>query len=118
MSYYARNPHYDPDDFSEDRERLEACEAEASRFFESLTKEQKAFRDETFAVIAPYRGSPRWDRERDRADFIFAQSTAEASRLTELALRDLMTLGEISQTTYYEADQLIVERVMQREAAE
>lgn len=93
MSYYSPNPHFAPDDFSEDRERLERCEAEAGRWFDALTKPQVA---QYHATIAGLRGlaGPRYDRARAAAQTEWDRSTADAKRIYDMALADLMASGE------------------------
>lgn len=116
--YYTANPHYAAPDFTEDRERLERCEELAGAWFKDLTGEQLATFNETMQAIAPYKGSPRWDREHKAVQFVWEQTTAEASRIYRLALRDLMTTGEISEATAYAFDAVQAGQVMQLEAAE
>lgn len=112
--YYQANPHYyAPDDFSEERERLERCEQEAGRWFADLTAPQLAAHRATMATIAPYQGSPRWDREAARARAAWNASTAAARRIYEMALRDLMLTGEISEATFFAIDEAAVGQAMQ-----
>ena len=49
MSYYAKNPHEAPDDYSEQRERQEAAEAKASKNEDKQTMMQK--KNETEQII-------------------------------------------------------------------
>ncbi|MFA5951524.1 MAG: hypothetical protein WC807_14690 [Hyphomicrobium sp.] len=111
--YYAKNPHYAPDDFSEERDRLERCEQEAGKWFADLTAPQLAAHRNTMAAIAPYQGSPRWDREAARAKAVWEASTAAARRIYEMALRDLMLTGEISEATSFAFDEAAVGYAMQ-----
>lgn len=111
--YYQANPHYAPDDFSEERERLERCEQEAGKWFADLTAPQLAAYRATMAAIAPYQGSPRWDREAARAQAEWEASTAVAKAIYEMALRDLMLTGEISEATSYAFDEVKVGEAMQ-----
>lgn len=97
--YYASNPHYQPTDFSEARERYERCEEEAGKLFADATKAQTAA---YHRALSDLRGlsAPRYDRARDAAKATFDRSTAEARELCEQSMMDLMTLGEVSQTTW------------------
>lgn len=104
--YYAANPHYAPDDYSEQRERFERCELEAGRMFAEATKAQTADLNAVLATIAPYRDSPRWERMRDAANAAWRVATAAAAELYEASMKDLMTLGEVSQETYAKWDAL------------
>jgi hypothetical protein len=115
MSYYSKNPHYAPDDFSEDRERLERCEEHAARWFAELTKPQLARYNDRMAVASAYRGAPKWDRERAAALAEFEQTTGAARRVYQLALQDLMATGEtgeISEATSYAFDEAKVAEAM------
>ena len=95
MGYYSPNPHYAPDDFSEDAERLEACEQEAGRYFASVTSRQKTEFDNRMAYIRPWSGSPRWERERAAAQRRWDETTAEARALLDRTVRELMLTGEV-----------------------
>lgn len=116
MSYYAANPHYAADDFSKDTERRERADAEASRWFNDLTKPQLARYNDRMSVASAYKGAPRWDRERAAAQKEFAETTVEASRVCEMVQRDMMELGEISEATSYAFDELMVAQTMQQAA--
>jgi len=102
---------------SEDQERLERAEATAGRWFADLTKPQLARYNRRMADAHPYRNSPRWERERLFAKREFEEGTAEARRVYELAMRDLMTTGEISEATNYAYDEVSVAQMMQEFAA-
>lgn len=98
-SYHSQNPHFQPDDFSEDRARFERCEEKAGKLFAAATVAQTA----TFhAAMRDLRGlsAPRYDRARNAAKTAFDRSTAEARKLCEQSMKDLMTLGEISPETW------------------
>lgn len=110
--YYAANPHYAPDDFSEERERLERCEAESGRWFDDATKVQKAAFIATMARIAPYKDSPRWERDRCAAIRRWTTSTAGAREVYSMALRDLMLTGEITEATSHAYDALMVDQIV------
>lgn len=116
MSYYASNPHYAPDDFSEEVERLENCEAEAGRYFAEATKAQHAVYAATMAHIRPWSGSPRWERQKAAAERLFRETTTEARELCNRTVAALMADGEISETLSFAWDALI-ERSKIAEAA-
>lgn len=105
--YYTANPHYAPDDFSEQRERFERCELEAGRQFADATKAQKAIRDRALADLKGL-SAPRYDRARAAVEAAFAAATATAAELCEASMKDLMTLGEISPQTWAGWDALHV----------
>lgn len=111
--YYSPNPHYAPDDFSEQRERMERCEIEAGRWFADATKEQLARFNERMAVAAAYKGAPRWDREKAAADREWKQTTAAASELLDLTTNELMLTGEVSEALAYRWEELAVVRAME-----
>jgi hypothetical protein len=98
-SYYSANPHYAPTDLSEDRERLEKCEQEAGRWFDELSMPQRVRYTQRMRDAQPYRGSPRWDREREAANREFEETTKDAAAVCERVLRDLMLTGEASEVT-------------------
>jgi len=102
---------------NEDQERLERAEATASRWFNDLTKPQLARYNQRMADAAPYRNSPRWERERLFAQREYHETTFEARRVYELAMQDLATLGEISEATNYAYDEVAVAQMMQEFAA-
>ena len=102
---------------NEDQERIERAEATAGQWFAALTKPQLARYNQRMADVAPYKDSPRWERERLFANQEFVEGTAEARRVYELAMRDLMTTGEISEATNYAFDEVSVAQMMQEFAA-
>lgn len=112
MSHYSKNPHYAPDDFSEDVARLERCEHEAGRWFNDATVVQAAVFNRTMADIAPYRGSPYWDRRREQALAAFTETTKGAALIYKMALKDLMLTGKISEATSYAYDDLVVDQMV------
>ena len=114
--YYSRNPHYAPDDFSEDRERLERCEEHAGRWFSDLTRPQLAEYNARMSVAAAYRGSPRWDREYASAQREWEATTSDARRVYDMALRDLMTCGEIGEAANEAYHQVLVGQAMKEVA--
>ena len=101
----------------EDQERLERAEATAGRWFADLVKPQTARFNQRMAEIAPYKDSPRWEREKIAAERRFYDTTFEARRVYALALRDLKTTGEISEATNYAYDEVAVAQMMQEFAA-
>lgn len=106
--YYAKNPHYAPDDFSEATDRLLAAKEEAGRWFADATKSQKALLRLTLADIRPYKGSPRWDRAAAAARKLFDDSTAGARAVSEMVERDWMEIGEVREATSYAFDDLML----------
>lgn len=104
--YYAANPHYAPVDTREDDERRERAEIEAGRWFDDLTKPQAATYHQRIQDIAPYKGSPRWLRDREAAQREFAETTKEASAICEMVFGDLMALGEVSEATQLAFEQV------------
>ncbi|MGA7808089.1 hypothetical protein [Bradyrhizobium sp.] len=110
--YYAANPHYAPDDFSEDHERYERCQAEAGRWFNDLTGPQLARYHERMFVIRAYKGAPRWDFEAKKAHAEFAAATKDAARVSDMVLRDLLLTGEVSEATSYAFDECLTRQTM------
>ncbi len=100
---------------SEYAERLERAEAEASRWFNDLTKPQTARFNDRMAVAAAYKGAPRWDREKAFAEREFHETTPEARRVCELVFQDMMTLSEVSEATSYAFDEVCVAQMMAAE---
>lgn len=96
MSYYSPNPHYTPDDFSENAERLERCEQEAARYFASVTQRQKAEFDDRMAFIRAWSGSPLWERQKAEAEKRWRETTTEARDLLDRTVQELMLTGEVS----------------------
>ena len=93
-------------------------EESMGRWFSEQTKPQLARYNQRMADAAPYRGSPKWERKRTAAQHEFHETTSEARGLYELAMADLMTLGEISESTDFALTQFQVGEVMRLEAAE
>lgn len=89
----------------------------AGKWFRQVTKPQLDIYNETMRDIAPYRNSPRWERERKAASFILNQSNIEPGKIYQSAMLELMTDGEISEATWYAMDQFEVGQAM-LEAAE
>jgi len=97
IQLYLANPHYSQDsDYSEDAERLEACEAEAMRLFRSVTKAALVEHSQTMVDLMPYAGSPRWDRGRDKAERKYEEASKPAWALYRRCVSELMIYGEIS----------------------
>ena len=102
---------------NEDQERLERAEATAGRWFADLVKPQTARFNQRMAEIAPYKDSPRWEREKIAAERRFHDTTFEARRVFELVKCDLMTLSEISEATNHAFNEVAVAQMMQEFAA-
>ena len=102
-----------PTDYTE---RLERAEAEASRWFNDLAAQQSAIFNERKATAREFKGVPRWDRVREAAKGEFERTTVEASRVAEMVRADMMTAGEISETTSYAFDEAMVSQTMQQAA--
>lgn len=94
--YYAANPHYAPDDFSEAVDRLERCEEHAGRWFGDATREQLATYNRTMADLRGLQG-PRYDRARAAAKAEWERTTAPANELYHLTVAELMATGEVSE---------------------
>lgn len=97
--YYAQNPHYLGADNSDEAERQERIEREASGWFWDLVGPQKLRHTERLNFIAIYRGTPRYDRDFDAAQRAWQTETAEANAVYQMALADLEATGEISEAT-------------------
>jgi hypothetical protein len=89
----------------------------AGQWFAALTKPQLAKYNRRLADAAPYRNSPRWERERQAALREYEITTVEAKRVYQMAMADLATLGEISDATNYAYDEVAVAQMMQEFAA-
>lgn len=115
MSYYAKNPHYAPDDFSEENEKLERCEREAGTWFNQATKPQRAAYD---LAIADLRGlmGPRYTRARETAQAAWYAATRPAAALFDLTVAELLTTGEVSEELQYRWEMLAVADVMMQAA--
>jgi hypothetical protein len=114
--YYASNPHYAADDFSEDTERRERAEAVASEWFNDLAATQIARFNERMAVAAAYKGAPKWDRFRDAAKREFERNTEDAARIAEMVLGDMLAFGEVTEATSYAFDEAKVGQTMAQAA--
>jgi hypothetical protein len=91
---------------TEDEERQERRYAEAGRYFWPLVRKQKQRFSEHVHAIAPLIGTPRWDREKAKIDREWKETTADAERVYLMALTDLDTTGEVSETTSYAYDEV------------
>lgn len=69
------------------------------RWFCKVTQPQLTKYSQRMADAAPYRNSPRWNRERDFASRHFQYETCEARQLYERAMADLEAFGEVSDET-------------------
>ncbi|MGY3535380.1 hypothetical protein [Bradyrhizobium sp. USDA 4452] len=101
---------------SEYAERLERAEAEAGWYFKTSTTQQQARYADRMSVAAAYKGSPRWDREREAAQKEFTETTAAASELCTETMHELMTIGEVSEALSYRWDELAVSDAMAQAA--
>ncbi|KRR21881.1 hypothetical protein [Bradyrhizobium retamae] len=116
MSYYAANPYYAPDDFSEQRAKQACADHEAGTWFAYATKPQTARYNARMEVAAAYRGVPRWAREREAALKEFAETTVAASELCAETVRELMKAGEVSEALQYRWEELAVAGAMAQAA--
>lgn len=96
MGYYSPNPHYAPDDFSDEDARHEAALEISGRWFSDATKPQHARYVERMAAIRPFSGTPEWDRAREAATKEFKDSTAAAAALCNETYREVLATGEMS----------------------
>lgn len=87
----------------------------AGRWFADLTKPQRAKYNQRMSDAASYRNSPRWERERLFATQEYEITTVEAGRVYQMAMHDLMVLGEISEATCYAFDEVSVAQMMAAE---
>lgn len=78
------------------------------RWFSDVTKPQLAQYNARMSDAAPYRNSPRWNREREAAQREFHDTTAIARILYERAMDDLEALGEVSEETDFALTQFKV----------
>jgi hypothetical protein len=67
------------------------------RWFAEVTKPQLARYNERMSDARAYRNTPRWTRERSKAQNEFHATTAEARRLYELAIAEIEAIGEVSE---------------------
>jgi hypothetical protein len=107
MGYYSPNPHYAPDDFSDDTKRVDAAVAVSDRYFRDATKPQYRRYVDRLAVIGPCFGSPKWKRESDAAKEELKASTAAAVELCKETYREVYETGEVSDELSYRWDALI-----------
>ena len=107
MGYYSPNPHYAPDDFSDDNKRHDNAQAIAGRYFADATKPQVARYAEQMAVIRPYAGSPKWERAREAATREYRASTEAAAALCNETYREVYETGEVSDELSYRWDALM-----------
>jgi hypothetical protein len=69
------------------------------RWFAKVTQPQLTRYNQRMSDAAPYRNSPRWNREREFAQRHFRYETCEARQLYERAMADLEVFGEVSEET-------------------
>ncbi len=109
MSYYATNHLQDnwaASDAALMAERQERAETEAGRWFADLTQQQTAEYNSTMSVARAYLGSPKWERISRQAKAVFAETTQDAARISDMVLADLLSCGEVSEETSAAADEL------------
>lgn len=97
LTVYA-NPHYAPvSDYSEDVERLEACEEEARAMYEKSIAGALTIFHGKMADLQPYWQTPRYDREREAAKREFEKTSKPAHALRLRTITELFTTGVISE---------------------
>lgn len=109
MSYYARNhlqDNWGASDASYEAECQERAELQAGRWFADLTRQQTAEYNGTMSVASAYRGSPKWERISQQAKRTFQETTADAAKISDMVLADLLASGEVSEATTAAADDL------------
>lgn len=116
--FYSQNPHnFSGGNYYSEQERLEeVARDEARAYFDAATIPARTAYRERMADLAPYKNSPRWERERAAAKFRYSRDTAVAEALYEKTLAELTGTGEISEATSYAWDELIAESAMERAA--
>jgi hypothetical protein len=92
------------DDSRDHAARQARHEATAGAWFADLTRPQLARYNQRMADLAPYRGSPRWDRGHRMAQREWERGTAAARGIYNLAMQDLTATDEISEATSYAFD--------------
>jgi hypothetical protein len=120
-SHYSPNhlqANWAPDDFSEERERLERCEAEAGRWFKDATTVQLATHRATVAAAAQQfgHGSDAHLAAINLSNRQWAADTKEAAALCERTVAELMATGEVSSALAAEWDLLAVKEAMRKVA--
>lgn len=88
-----------------------------AKWFAKVTLPQLTRYNQRMSDAAPYRNSPRWNRERDFASRHFQYETCEARQLYERAMSDLEVFGEVSEETDALLTQFVVAEIF-AEAAE
>lgn len=111
-SYYSANPHFAAPDLSEQRERIEAAEETAGRYFAEATKEQTAIFHAEMAAVRGLIG-PRYDRAALLAAIKFRRTTEAARELCEETFQEIMREGEVSEAMSYRWDELELSNIMQ-----
>ncbi len=109
MSHYATNhlqANWGRDDRLDAEERQAAAEETAGRWFTDLTRQQAAEYNSTMSVARAYLGSPKWERISAAAKRTFAETTVDASRISDMVLADMLATGEISEATSDAFDEL------------
>ena len=117
MGYYSPNPHYAPDDFSDDNKRVDEALAISGRYFRDATKPQYRRYVDRLAVIGCRFGSPKWKRESDAAKEELKASTVAAVELCKETYREVYETGEVSDELSYRWDALIAANALTECAA-
>jgi hypothetical protein len=82
------------------------------KWFKEVTEPQLKVYNERMAVAAAYRGSPRWARIQQAASQEMRETTAEATRLYEIAMSEIIAVGEVSEETDAILTQFTVGQIM------
>lgn len=112
---YARNHWRRFESDAEHAERVEAAEAEAGRYFDEVTKAQKAAYTLAMSDLRGLSG-PRYDRARAAARAAWEASTEQARELFYITADEVMRDGEVSEATAALWDALSVAGIEAREA--
>lgn len=99
--YYQANPHFNRSDRNLDAEYAAECESrardEAMKYFADATKIQLQTFTDRVVYLTPYYGSPYWERERNAAKKLYADTTKDARELMERTVDCLIATGEVSE---------------------
>jgi hypothetical protein len=100
-------------DYFEEHARLEACETEASALFNIAVAPALAEFRIAMGLIPDPKHTPRYDRAREAAKRKYQLVSVPAWEIRNLALRDLMLTGEVSEETSFAWDELKVAKAME-----
>lgn len=106
-SDYAFNHWLKYESNQEHAERVEHCEAEVYPMLVRATAPAKAARDATLAHIRPWRGSPKWERQRANAFAVYDRAAAAAVDLFNRCCDELMQGNDLTEEHYAEWDALM-----------